>query len=632
MLTSLIEDRYHALPTPLGAEAEVDLSLWEKELTVEEAATLPPDLLAVEPFEALSSAGWNVDTLSPTPAPPVTSPAPLAELAAAALPRHALQTYCFVCKTSVADMRTHVNQLHRGPSGQRFRCSECGMKFGKHRLLADHCTRAHSLQPQHGAPAGGESATSTAGGVVAAKRRGRPPGKCLPRLTLQQRLKAHRQQAQRVKAQLLKVQLLQGNHRGVGSQLLEGARYVLDEETQRLVRLEENQCDVCLRVLTTKSSLKMHYRSHTGERPFKCGECEMAFTKKGDLGRHLLIHANAKPFPCSICGYDEDGGVFLEPLRCSVCRALFSTPSNLKRHQLTHTRERPYKCGECGMGFKRTDYLSRHALSHSKQKPLACPECGLGFRQSSHLKRHVRKRHGLLPAPLQQLVVAPQPAADNPMQCSTCGVVLSSTSNLKRHFKTHTGERPYRCSVCGVSYTQSNNLKRSQVFGGGFQADVDGGHLEPEPGYPHDGYPRENRVGYPGSGGAGGDDGGGWRSARLAAAPLPALWEGLPLAAEPDGPHALRVRHGAVLRLPPLPAPRAPQPPPQEAHARSSAPGHFACPDCYKAYKYRKSLIRHLRYECNMEPQQLCKLCPYKAKLRSNLIRHVREKHLQPPA
>lgn len=54
------------------------------------------------------------------------------------------------------------------------------------------------------------------------------------------------------------------------------------------------------------------------------------------------------------------------------------------------------------------------------------------------------------------------------------------------------------------------------------------------------------------------------------------------------------------------------------------------CPNCWKPYKYRKSLIRHLRYECNMEPQQYCSLCPYKAKLRSNLIRHVREKHLQP--
>lgn len=61
----------------------------------------------------------------------------------------------------------------------------------------------------------------------------------------------------------------------------------------------------------------------------------------------------------------------------------------------------------------------------------------------------------------------------------------------------------------------------------------------------------------------------------------------------------------------------------------SALSGLFVCPDCFKPYKYRKSLTRHLRYECNMEPQQLCKLCPYKAKLRSNLIRHVREKHLQ---
>ncbi|KAE8747878.1 hypothetical protein FOCC_FOCC005491 [Frankliniella occidentalis] len=254
---------------------------------------------------------------------------------------------------------------------------------------------------------------------------------------------------------VIRTSLTENSGDGRGSvQLPESGRYVLDEESQRLVRIEDNQCDICFRVLSTKNSLKMHYRSHTGERPYKCGECEMAFTKRGDLGRHLLIHANAKPFPCLICGVSFRQSAHLkqhtkrhfprikrvfcrhsprvlsnpsakpthprhahtrlfaaqeatltaalsvleldpeEPLRCVVCRALFSTPSNLKRHQLTHTRERPYKCGECGVGFSRTDYLSRHALSHSQRKPLACPDCGQSFRQSSHLKRHARKRHG----------------------------------------------------------------------------------------------------------------------------------------------------------------------------------------------------------------------------------------------
>lgn len=89
-----------------------------------------------------------------------------------------------------------------------------------------------------------------------------------------------------------------------GSLLPTPGRYLLDEESQRLIRLEDSQCDICLKTLSSRNALKMHYRCHTGERPFKCpvDECEMAFTKNGDLNRHMLIHTNAKPFPCSFCG------------------------------------------------------------------------------------------------------------------------------------------------------------------------------------------------------------------------------------------------------------------------------------------------------------------------------------------
>lgn len=33
---------------------------------------------------------------------------------------------------------------------------------------------------------------------------------------------------------------------------------------------DPNQCAICQRVLSCKSALQMHYRTHTGERPFRC--------------------------------------------------------------------------------------------------------------------------------------------------------------------------------------------------------------------------------------------------------------------------------------------------------------------------------------------------------------------------
>jgi len=53
----------------------------------------------------------------------------------------------------------------------------------------------------------------------------------------------------------------------------------------------------------------------------------------------------------------------------------------------------------------------------------------------------------------------------------------------------------------------------------------------------------------------------------------------------------------------------------------------FPCPKCCKVYHWKKSLLLHMRYECGKEPQFRCPYCPHRAKLRGNLLRHVKRKH-----
>ncbi|NWI61604.1 SALL4 protein, partial [Calyptomena viridis] len=96
-------------------------------------------------------------------------------------------------------------------------------------------------------------------------------------------------------------------------------------ETSKLQQLVENidkstadpnECLICHRVLSCQSSLKMHYRTHTGERPFKCKICGRAFSTKGNLKTHYGVHRANTPLKmqhsCPICQKKFTNAVVLQ--------------------------------------------------------------------------------------------------------------------------------------------------------------------------------------------------------------------------------------------------------------------------------------------------------------------------------
>ncbi|KAE8747846.1 hypothetical protein FOCC_FOCC005458 [Frankliniella occidentalis] len=49
----------------------------------------------------------------------------------------------------------------------------------------------------------------------------------------------------------------------------------------------------------------------------------------------------------------------------------------------------------------------------------------------------------------------------------------------------------------------------------------------------------------------------------------------------------------------------------------------FVCGECGRSYNYQKSLIKHQKYECGMEPQFPCPFCAHRCKQKIHLVKHV---------
>ena len=58
-------------------------------------------------------------------------------------------------------------------------------------------------------------------------------------------------------------------------------------------------CPVCKKTLSSFSNLKVHMRSHTGERPYACDQCPYACAQSSKLNRHKKTHRQLQPHsPC----------------------------------------------------------------------------------------------------------------------------------------------------------------------------------------------------------------------------------------------------------------------------------------------------------------------------------------------
>lgn len=79
----------------------------------------------------------------------------------------------------------------------------------------------------------------------------------------------------------------------------------------------KHRCHLCKKEFAWPKSLKIHLRTHTGERPYECDVCGKSFTRSDSLKAHRNTHGDVRV------------------LQCHLCEASFLNGSGLIRHQKT---------------------------------------------------------------------------------------------------------------------------------------------------------------------------------------------------------------------------------------------------------------------------------------------------------
>uniref|UniRef100_A0A182NDD0 Protein krueppel n=1 Tax=Anopheles dirus TaxID=7168 RepID=A0A182NDD0_9DIPT len=104
--------------------------------------------------------------------------------------------------------------------------------------------------------------------------------------------------------------------------------------SQHLRKLEQSfPCSQCDKALTSLASLRLHERTHSGERPYVCTICNKSYKTSSLRTAHMDTHIDGKTF------------------KCSMCDKYLQTRACYRNHLKRHLEARNHECFVCGKKF-----------------------------------------------------------------------------------------------------------------------------------------------------------------------------------------------------------------------------------------------------------------------------------------
>jgi len=171
---------------------------------------------------------------------------------------------------------------------------------------------------------------------------------------------------------------------------------------------QKNYCSLCKKSFSTMGNLRNHIMTiHENQKPFKCPfpNCDKKYSIKSRLQVHYRTHTGSKPFICNFCG------------------KAFNEKGNLKTHERFHSELRPFKCDKCSKTYKTNGHLKDHIeIQHLKIRKFECKYCEKKFGRISTLKAHIRTHTG-----------------EKNYKCHIdgCNKFFAEKGNMEIHYKRH---------------------------------------------------------------------------------------------------------------------------------------------------------------------------------------------------